>query len=152
MIRDLSYPATLENDEDGRVVVTFRDLVGAQTDGADRLEALDEAQDCLREAVAATLRHKEPLPEASPPQPGEVMVPLPLPMAAKVVLILAARDAGLGPRGLAAELGCDPKEAQRLLDPDHATRIERLTEAIRALRGPWLQVSLCRPDVLAEQS
>ena len=35
-----TYPVILEPDEDGRPVVTFPDLPGAVTDGADEAEAL----------------------------------------------------------------------------------------------------------------
>ena len=42
-----SYPAKLEPDADGRLVVHFPALPEALTDGADEAEALREAVDCL---------------------------------------------------------------------------------------------------------
>ena len=40
-----SYPARLEPDGEGRLVVHFPDLPEALTDGADEAEALTEAAD-----------------------------------------------------------------------------------------------------------
>jgi antitoxin HicB len=85
-----AYPATLETDADGRIVVTFRDFVGAHTEGATRAEALWEARDCLREAVMASLRETGTLPTPSAPGPDDVLVPVPLRAAAKAALIAAA--------------------------------------------------------------
>jgi antitoxin HicB len=50
-----SYPARLEPDEEGRLVVHFPDLPEALTDGADAAEALAEASDCLSTALAARI-------------------------------------------------------------------------------------------------
>jgi predicted RNase H-like HicB family nuclease len=41
------YPATLEPNEQGRILVCFADFPEAVTDGADLVEALAEAADCL---------------------------------------------------------------------------------------------------------
>ena len=43
-----NYPAEIERDEDGRLVVVFPDFVWGATDGAPRDEALAEAKDLLR--------------------------------------------------------------------------------------------------------
>jgi antitoxin HicB len=57
-----SYPARLEPDEDGRLVVHFPDLPEALTDGADAVEALAEASDCLSTALAARIVNDEEIP------------------------------------------------------------------------------------------
>jgi antitoxin HicB len=75
MVRTIfSYPATLEPDEDGRPVVTFPDLPGAVTDGADEAEAPAEAADCLSEALATRITHGEEIPRASLARPGQHLV------------------------------------------------------------------------------
>ncbi len=43
--------------------------------------------------------------------------------------------AGLSNVVLAARLGCHEGEVRRLLDPRHASRLERLADAIRAAGG-----------------
>jgi len=43
--------------------------------------------------------------------------------------------AGLTNVALAARLGCHEREVRRLLDPRHASGLERLSDAIRAAGG-----------------
>ena len=50
-----SFPARLEPDEEGRLVVHFPDLPEALTEGADEAEALAEASDCLSTALRPVL-------------------------------------------------------------------------------------------------
>jgi antitoxin HicB len=131
-----AHPATLELDADGRTVVAFRDIVGAHTDGATRGEALWEARDCLREAVMASLRETGSVPAPSAPGADDVCVPVPLRAAAKAALIAAASSRDIGPRALARRLGCDAKEAHRLLSPDEPPKADRLDDALAAIGGP----------------
>ncbi|WP_366656592.1 type II toxin-antitoxin system HicB family antitoxin [Fodinicurvata sp. EGI_FJ10296] len=133
-----AYPASLEPDGVG-VMVTFRDLTGAITCGDTRAEALAEAPDCAEAALEFLLRDGD-APPPSDPLPGEVVVPLPLRMAAKIALIRSARANGIGPGELARRMKCDPKEAQRLLDPDYASKIDRLAKAVQAAGGPALEL------------
>src|SRR5438105_1460793 len=71
-----AYPATLTPDPDGGFTVTFRDVPEAITEGDSREEALFRAEDALESALAMYIATKEPLPVSSPPQSGEVIVPL----------------------------------------------------------------------------
>ena len=57
-----TYPARLVPDEIGRLVVHFPDLPEALTDGADEMEALTEASDCLSEALASRIVDCEKIP------------------------------------------------------------------------------------------
>jgi antitoxin HicB len=43
----MQYPATIEQDEDGQFIVSFRDVPEALTSGETLEEALAEAVDCL---------------------------------------------------------------------------------------------------------
>ncbi|NBC31262.1 MAG: type II toxin-antitoxin system HicB family antitoxin [Alphaproteobacteria bacterium] len=67
----LSYPAALEEDVSGRLLVTFRDLPEARTDGATVEEALVEAQDCLNSVLAFRAKDGIDIPRPSPAQPDE---------------------------------------------------------------------------------
>ena len=58
----LPLPARLKPDEEGRLVVHFPDLPEALTDGADEVEALTEASDCLSTALAARMVNDEDIP------------------------------------------------------------------------------------------
>lgn len=144
------FPATLQHDpESGETIVEFRDVPGAATsapvtDGdVGALHA--EARDCLEEAVAARIADGDALPEASSPRPGEVTVPLPLRMAAKLALHRVCRAHGMGPSELARRLGCDLREAQRLLDTKHQSKVDRLADAVSAVGGPILVLGTVEP-------
>ena len=68
------YPATIEQDEDGRYVITFPDFGWGATDGATREEALDEAKDLLRELIATTIHEGKALPYPSRARPWQPLV------------------------------------------------------------------------------
>ena len=54
-------------------------------------------------------------------------------MAAKLAIYEAMRAAGLTQTALADRLGCDPRQIRRLLDLDHASRLDQLEAALAAL-------------------
>ena len=131
----LVYPARLKRQTDGSFLVTYRDLPEALTDGDDRAEAMAEAADCLEEAIAGRINRDDEIPAASTARRGEILVPVPLPTAAKAALAIAMRSAGLSKSALARRLGCDVREVRRLADPRHRSHTDRLADAIRAAGG-----------------
>jgi antitoxin HicB len=56
------YPATIEADGTGNLLVTFRDIPFAATEGTTIDEALTEARDCLETAIASCIKDKEDIP------------------------------------------------------------------------------------------
>ena len=127
------YPTKTSTDEDGRVLVTFPDVRGATTDGADMAEALSEAQDCLAEAIAAAMVAGEDLPIPSKAKRGQSLIPLPASVAVKAVLYTVMREQNRTNSWLARQLKVDEKEARRMLDPYHATKLPRMNDALHAL-------------------
>lgn len=128
------YPAILTPDEqDGGFVVTFPDVPEAITQGDDVSDALQQAADCLEEAIAGRIRRHECIPEASPVGPDHYTVPLPAQTAAKSALYLAICHTGMTQVELASRLHCDEKEVRRLLDPRHASKMSCLELALAAL-------------------
>ena len=85
------YPAQLWHASPGEVVVSFRDIQGCHTSGADEAEALGEAQDALEEAIAGRINRGDSIPTPSTPLPGEYLVAVPTDTAAKAALVLAFR-------------------------------------------------------------
>jgi antitoxin HicB len=133
-MRSLAYPATLMADRKaGGFSVTFRDLPEAITQGEDRLDALDQAADCLEEAVAGRIRRGDEIPSPSKTSASQAMVPVPPLMAAKAALYLAMREVKMSNVKLAKQLGCDEKDVRRMLDPRHNSRITALQGALAVL-------------------
>jgi antitoxin HicB len=127
------YPATITPAEEGGFVVSFRDVPEAITQGEDLSDALAEAADCLEEAVAAYLAAGRPLPSASACGADEHPVFLPLQTACKAMLAQALRETGVSKSELARRMGLDVREARRMLDPRHPTKVDRMENALRLL-------------------
>ena len=133
-MRNFVYPALFTPDAQvGGFVVTFPDVPEAVTQGEDVPDALQQAADCLEEAIAGRIRRGACLPEASPVGPGHFPVPLPARTAAKAALYSVIHDAGLTPGEIAVHLRCDEDELRHLLDPRHASELSRLEAALAAL-------------------
>lgn len=126
------YPASLEEHPD-TVLVRFRDLPEAVTEGRTREAALSEAVDCLDVALLFRLKEKTAIPAPSRTEQGEVAVPASPSVAAKVAFIRAFTEASVTRVALAARLGLRETEVRRMLDPDHGTKLDRLNEGMRAL-------------------
>lgn len=135
------YPATLTREKKGGFMVRFADLPEAITSGASRRDALNQAGDCLEEAMAGRVSDGLDIPKPSAARRNEILVPVPAPMAAKAALYLAMRAARWKNTELARRLGCDEKEVRRMLDPRHATKLPRIQQALSAL-GRRLVISM----------
>lgn len=61
-------------------------------------------------------------------------------MAIKAAVYLAAREAGISNSELARRLRLDEKEARRILDPHHPTKLPRIEAALAAVSR---HVELC---------
>ncbi len=127
-----AYPARLKRHPD-TILVTFSDLREAITEGKDRAEAFESAVDCLDVALLFRLKDGEDIPAPSKPKRGEVLIPASPQVAAKVAFVLAFRASGLTRVALAKRLGWAESEIRRLLDPNHATKLDRIDVALRAL-------------------
>ena len=136
------YPARLKPDTvDGGFTITFSDLPEAITQGEDVEDALDEAADCLDEAVVNRIVSGLPIPFPSFVEKGHVPVPLAAQTAAKAALHIALQEAQITTTALAKRLACDEKEVSRLLDPRHPSKLPRLEAALAAI-GQRLIVGL----------
>ena len=127
-----AYPARLKQYP-GTIIVTFRDLPDALTEGRDRDEALSSAIDCLDVSLLFRLKDGEAVPRPSEAKRGEIVIPASPQVAAKVAFVLAFKASGLSRVALAKRLGWAETEIRRLLDPNHATKLDRIDMALRAL-------------------
>ena len=139
------FPATLEPDEGGRILVRFPDLPEALTDGADLAEALVEAADCLSEALASRIVDGEEIPRATPPEPGQRVVSPSPTITLKAALYEALRRRDMTVADLAALLDMDWHLAARLIDPRRASKLTSLAAALGALNCQ-IRLSVYDPD------
>ena len=137
------YPAAVEQDEDARFIVSFRDVPEALTSGDTLDEALAEAVDCLAVALDGYVdeRRPQPIPEPSRSRPGEHAVAVPPLIAAKLALHDAMRGAGLTPAGLAERLDASKSTVRQLLDLGRRARIEDVQAALAKL-GRRIEVTV----------
>ena len=135
------FPAEFAPDPDGGYTVTFRDIPEAITQGDDLEEAKAMAVDALVTAMDFYLEDGRAVPGASQAQAGEIIVELPPSIAAKVALVNLIIQKRQRPVDLAKSMGIKPQEVTRILDLHHATKIDTLADAFKAL-GHDLEVTI----------
>lgn len=133
-MRTFVFPARFKPDrKDGGFVVTFRDVPEAVTQ-TDRLDdCRDEAAGALQAAIEGRIMDGLDIPTPSRAKRGEHQIALPVHTALKAALYLKMQEGKITRVELARRLGIDEKEARRMLDPYHATKAERLEQALAAL-------------------
>jgi antitoxin HicB len=128
-----SYPAKFKTGSDARVMVEFVDLPRVATDGKDDHEAMEEAMDALGSDLSIRLTRREEIPVPSNAKRGQRLVPVPLWLAPKLALYLAMREQRVSNSDLARRLGLHERVVRRMLDPEHATKAEKIQAALAAL-------------------
>ncbi len=128
-----AYPAKFTAGTDGRILVEFDDLPRVATDGKDEREAFAEAMDALGSDLSIRLSRREEIPVPSAPKRRHRVVPVPLWLAPKLALFLAMRDQQVNNSELARRLGVHERVVRRMLDPQHATKAERIQAALAVL-------------------
>ena len=137
-----NYPVKLLLQEKGGYVVQFPDFPEAITQGETVEDALQQAQDCLDEAIANRIVMQLDIPEASPRRKNQYEVMLNVTITAKTALYLAMRAQHLTKSALAKKLGCDEKEIRRLVDPHYtSSKLPRIEHALNVL-GQQLAVGV----------
>jgi len=124
------FPVSIRKGRDGRYLARFPDVPEALSDGATREEAYSEAKDALAEALMSRMADKESIPLPSELRGRLLPVALDPTVALKVALYDAVREQGLTIAELARRLDVDHKEARRLLDPHHISKLPRLRQAL----------------------
>ena len=129
-----TYPVKLTRDrKDGGYVVSCRDIPEVITQGNSIEEALREAEGALQAAIECRLEDGLDIPVPSPAKRGERMVPTPITTALKAAVYTEMRGQRVSKSELARRMHVNEKEARRMLDPRHPTRVPTLERALAVL-------------------
>jgi antitoxin HicB len=126
------YPVTLAPDN-GTVLATFADVPEAITFGADEDEALLNAVDALETGLSCYIDARRPLPVPSRPAKGQRTVCPSALECAKLGLYQAMTEEGVKKSELARRMGWHMPQVDRLFDLRHASRLDQIEAAARAL-------------------
>ena len=127
------YPVRVEKDEDGRYLATAPDVPEAMTDGESLDEALAGMSDALGAALAGYSLEGRDLPLPSAVASGLHAVPVAPLVAAKLALRNVMQVGEINNSELARRLGVSEGAVRRLVDPDHASRLDRVVAALEVL-------------------
>lgn len=129
----MRYPARFAPAKEGGFVVTFRDIPEAITQGDTLDEATTMAEDVLVSAMDFYFEDRRAVPPPSQPKRGEHLIGLATSVAAKVLLLNELVISGLSNTELARRMGTRPQEVQRIVDLNHATKIDTIAAALAAM-------------------
>lgn len=126
------YPATF-TDDDGTLLVRFRDIPEAITCGDDIDDAMVQAVDCLESAFVFYMDKRLPIPAPSELQDGEHAIYLPVAVQTKLALYSEMLNQGVTKAELARRLSVNQKQIDRLWDLTHSSKLEMLEKAFGVL-------------------
>jgi len=136
-----SYPVSLTKQRDGGFMAKFPDFSEAVTQG-DTVEAtLEEAIDCLEEAIANRVAMKLTIPKPSKVKPKQYTITVSAIFAAKWALYDIIKERKWTNVQLAKKMNCDEKEIRRLLDLHYHSKFPKIELALHCL-GKRLRVEV----------
>jgi antitoxin HicB len=94
---------------------------------------LKYAAEALELALEHYLDERRPAPTPTPKRKGEYIITLPVSLSLKVALLNEMVLQGVRPTELAKRLKTSKQEVNRLTTLSHATKVDRIAEALRAL-------------------
>ena len=129
-----AYAVKLTPDRrDGGYVITCRDIPEVITQGESTDEALAEAAGALQAAIEGRMEDGLDIPAPSSPKRGERLATTPITTALKAAVYIALRDSAISKSEFARRMHVNEKEARRMLDPRHPTKVPTLERALAAL-------------------
>ncbi|MDO9270656.1 MAG: type II toxin-antitoxin system HicB family antitoxin [Methylobacter sp.] len=134
-----NYPVILTPD-DGTLLVTFPDVPEAITFGENEEEALLNAVDALETALSFYVDTRKPLPKPSVYPELSTVRPSALD-GIKLAVYLDNDDQGVRKAELVSRLDWKGPQIDRLFDLGHASRLDQLEAAAKAL-GKHIDVTL----------
>jgi antitoxin HicB len=137
----MNYPVTLQPDTNGTILVGFPDFPTVNSVGDDEEDALRNAVDAIETALQAYFDGRQPVPLPSAAETGQRTVALPALSEAKILIWNEMFAQKLRKADLARLLGVHTPQVDRLFDLGHASKLDFVEQAAKAL-GKRLEVSL----------
>ena len=138
----MSYRIEMNADDNGTLLVTCPDLPEVTTFGVDVEDARRHALEAIEEAIAARIDAGVPLPQ--PKRHGaQRPVTLPLLTELKAQLYTIMQNDDVTRAELARKLDWHREQVDRLFRLDHASRVDQIEAAFKAL-GRGIEVRSLR--------
>lgn len=134
----MRYPVIIEKDGDC-YMARFPDIPEALTGGDTHQETLNNAKDALVTAFEFYFEDQRPVPPPSTIEGDSV--PVPPSVWAKVLLLNTMLEKNVSQVELAKLMGTRKQEVQRIVNLEHATKIDTLSHALEVL-GKQLEISI----------
>ena len=129
----LTYPALFEPEGKG-FVVTFPDIPEAITEGNSAAEAMEYAVDALQTILSEYINRRIEIPQPRRVRGKKVrLVSLPALAEARIGLYRSMRARNVRKADLARRIGWQKSQVDRLLDLKHASRLDQIETALKAL-------------------
>lgn len=129
-----TFPVVLTPDKkEGGFVVTCRDVPEVVTQGETIEDAISEAEGALEAAIEMRIEDGMSIPVPSPRKRGEHLACVPVGTAMKAALYVSMQEQKVSKAELARRMGLNEKQARRMLDPNHETKVPALERALHAL-------------------
>lgn len=119
-------------DDNGTMLITCPDLPEVTTYAEDAAALIVNAGHAIEEALASRIADGRDIPAPSPAE-GATAIRLPLLTTLKVALYVAARQQGVTRADLVRRLDTHREQVDRLFRLDHASRLDQIEAAFRAL-------------------
>lgn len=127
------YPARVESNNEGGFIARFLDVPEAMTEAWDLEELKNNAHDALISAIDFYIEDRRAFPVGSTAKSGDIAIELPASVVAKILLLNTMVQSNVRPADLARKMNIKPQEVTRLTDIRHATKIDTIQAALRAL-------------------
>ncbi|MDR0587537.1 MAG: type II toxin-antitoxin system HicB family antitoxin [Burkholderiales bacterium] len=137
----MKYPVIIEKDQHHGFAAFFPDIPEALTCGDTYEEALEMASDALLVAFEFYFDDFRIIPPPSRVKKGQAFVDVPPSVSAKIFLLNEMIQQKVTNAELARRIGTKQQEITRIVNLRHATKIDTIDSALRAL-GRHLDLSL----------
>ncbi|MFA9209464.1 MAG: hypothetical protein ACEQSN_14915 [Yersinia sp. (in: enterobacteria)] len=129
-----SYPASYTFDEtSGEYHIHYREFPELESVTYSPEDIELEAQDGIKNGIAAEMEERRPVPAPSALQPDDIAVHVPILVRLKAELHNAMLSTGTRKADMARKLGLNAAQMDRLLDVFYASKVEALEQALYLL-------------------